>query len=75
MEFLIRLTTEGLQGLVYSTRLTEQGVIEGTVVEVTASAWIKDREASREQFKMDEAMWGYLDDKGHFREFEDSDNS
>ena len=45
------------------------------MVEVTASAWIKDREASREQFKMDEAMWGYLDDEGHFREFEDSDNS
>ena len=75
MEFKIRLTTGGLRELVDNMQLIEQGVIEGTVVEITASAWIKDREASREQFKMDKAMGGYLDDEGHFREFEDSDNS
>ena len=54
-------------------RLKEQGVIEGIVVEGTASTCIMDREASRDQFEMERSMGGYLDDKEHFREREDSD--
>ena len=74
MEFKIRLTTGGLHELVDNTQLAEQGVIEGTVIAVTASTWIEDREGNRDYFEMEKAMGGYLDDENHFREYEDSDN-
>ena len=63
MEFKIRLTSGGLHKLVDNMRMTEQGVIEGTAVDVTASAWIKDREASRDQFEMEKTMGEYLDNE------------
>ena len=75
MEFKVRLAAGGLPGLTENTQLTEQGVRENTVVEVTASAWIKNREARRDQYQMEKAMGGYLDSEGHFQEFEGSDKS